>query len=249
MDNKHNIIISLIAGVGILLFALVLRGDGEATYKLVNGDEKTITVQGEAERLVAPDTASVTFSMTRKDTNLSQATESVNQRIAEMITALDEFGIDEKDIKTTNYNVYPEYTYARNSGVRSFDGYRVDQALELTIRDLDNVEGVMTKIAELQVDNVSGLRFYVDEDQEIQDELRAEAITHAKEKAKQLGRELGVNLATIVGFSENGGGYYPQPMYKAAYDEMAMEDSVSAVIPVGENMMTANVSVTFEIAN
>jgi len=150
-------------------------------------------------------------------------------------------------MKTTNYSVNPQYTYNRESGERVFDGYRVNQSLQLTIRDLDQVGPVMTAIAEFQVDNVSGLRFFIENDEDIREELRAEAITDAKAKARKLSNELGVNLDVIVGFNENNnGGYNPQPYARALYAEADFAVA-EASIPAGENKLQAQVSVTYKI--
>lgn len=234
-----------------LVAALGVFGGGMNREIVISNDtydQKTITVSGEAERFVAPDTARISFSMTRKNVNLSVATDSVNERIGEMVDALSEFGVKDKDMKTTNYNVYPEYNYVRNSGERTFDGYRVNQSIELKIRDLDQVSPILTKIASFEVDNVSGLSFYVEDDQDIRDELRKEAIDSAKAKAAELSRDLGVSLKTIVGFNEGGQGYYPQPVYAAAMDFEESSFAVrEATVPAGENAYNAQVSITFVI--
>lgn len=251
MNKEFNLnIFSLLSIVAVLLAALAYFDKGQSQDLVISdGNTKTITLSGESERFVTPDTASVSFSMTRKSLSTKEATDSVNERISTLLKALDDFGVKEEDIKTVNYSLYPEYTYARNSGERNFDGYRVTQSLEVKIRNLDNVSDILTKIGELQVDNLSGLNFFVDKDEEIQEELRAEAIEDAKKKAKELGKELGVSLNTIVGFSE-GGNYGYQPSYLRSF---AVEDSAfggdvqEASLPAGQNRMTANVSVTFEI--
>ena len=222
---------------------------GNQSLVISDGNTKTITLVGEAERFVSPDTASVNFSMTNKSKSTKDATDSVNERIDALLKALRSFGVEEKDIKTTNYNLYPEYTYPRNSG-RVFDGYRVTQSLEVKIRDLDSASDILTKVGELEVDNLSGLNFFVDNDDEILDKLRAEAIDDAKQKSRELGRELGVNLNKIVGFSEGSNFGYKQPTLVRSFaleEEAFFDTAVSANIPTGENKMTSSVSVTFEI--
>ena len=249
--KNNNTVLSYVA-LGTAAMALVLGvvvSAGDREMVLHQGDEqRTISVTGEAERLVAPDTAKITFSMTRKSTSLSEATDSVNTRIGEIVDALEEYGVEDKDIKTTNYSVYPEYDYARNTGARTFSGYRVTQSLELVMRDLDQVAAIMTAVAAFEVDNVSGLSFYVDDDEEIRDELRKEAIRDAKEQAHELARELGVSLDTIVGFSEqNGGEYYlmyNERMLMAS--DMAVEVQ-EATIPAGENTYNARVNISYKI--
>jgi len=248
--NKKTNVIAIGLAVTVLIAAAFISNRDITVNP--NAQEHTITVSAESERLVAPDTAKVSFSMTRKSTDLSQATESVNERIAQMVEALDEFGVEEKDIKTTSYSVQPEYNYVWDAVDRVFDGYRVRQTIELTIRDLDQVSPVLTQISEFEVDNVSGLSFYVDEDDEINEELREEAINKAKDKAQVLARDLGVKLDTIIRFNESGAGNPPYPVYEERmYGLGGAEDATvsNAVVPTGENKYVSRVSITYLIEN
>lgn len=246
MKNKDTLI--LVLAVAALVVAVIALSQPK---ELVVSDtqQAQITVSGESERFVAPDTASVSFTLTRKDTNLNRARESVDDRIKNILRSLKSDGIEEKDIKTTNFSVRPEYNYTQRRQV--FDGYRVNQTLELTIRDIDAASVVLGKIGALEVDNVSSLRFYVEDDEEIRDELREEAIDDAKDKARALARDLGVELVEIVDFSEGGGGkYFPEPHFRSLEFAESEDQALSspASIPTGENEYSANVSITYRIS-
>jgi len=90
--NTNSVIIAVV----VLVAVIVLFGDrgGEEKILLQNDYDNTISVTGEAERFVKPDTASVSFTMTRKSRVLSEATDSVNERIvstlskSRMVTAI-----------------------------------------------------------------------------------------------------------------------------------------------------------------
>jgi len=115
---------------------------------------------------------------------------------------------------------------------------------------LDNVGEILGKIGGLEVDNVSQLSFLVEDDEDILDDVRGDAIDDAQKKARSLARDLGVSLDKIVSFSENQNQYYPQPYYNRAYSEdFAQSDSVAASIPVGENKFQKTVSITYKISN
>ena len=77
-------------------------------------------------------------------------------------------------------------------------------------------------------------------------EARKEAIADAKAKAESLAASLGVRLVRIVGFSEGSSG----PIYYAKEVRLMTADSAEAPspeIPVGENKITSNISLTYEI--
>lgn len=243
-----SVIIAIIATAGLCFGLVATFGNSSSSQSVFLSDEtaRTIAVSGSAERFVQPDTASLSFTINQKSATIVQATNSVNTRIADLLGFLRSFGIDEKDMKTLSYNVNPEYVYEGESRNRRQDGYRVTQSVQIKIRDLDSVEAVLTRIGEIQIDNLSGPRFFVDDDQFIRAELRKEAIADAKEKAKVLGKDLGVDLRTIVGFQESG---LPVTYNYATTKSFGLAESadVAAEIPAGEDLLSANVSIVFEI--
>jgi len=248
MDAIKQFNLLLIVLVVIALASLFVATRDQEIVLSQSESRNTISITGEAERFVAPDTASMSFSMTRKSTNLSEATDSVNERISSLVSSLRSDGVRESDIKTTNYSVQPQYIY--NERERVFDGYRVTQSLEVKIRDLDSVSSVVSKIGELEVDNVSGLSFFVDNDEEIREELREEAIDDARAQASRLASDLGVSLSKIIGFSEGGAvKFISEPVFRTtAFAEEALFDaSVPVSIPTGEDRLNARVTITYEL--
>jgi uncharacterized protein YggE len=104
-------------------------------------------------------------------------------------------------------------------------------------------------LAENKADNINGPNMFVDKREEIEEDLRAEAIEDAKEKAEELAGELEVKLSKIVGFSESGSrNYSVRPMYKMAVmaDAAAPEIEAPEINP-GQEKITKTVSITFQI--
>ena len=50
--------------------------------------------------------------------------------------------MEDKDIKTTTYNIYPQYNYPRFDAPE-IKGYQVNQSLEVKIRDLDKASDIL----------------------------------------------------------------------------------------------------------
>jgi len=80
--------------------------------------------------------------------------------------------------------------------------------------------------------------------QKVKDNL-AIAIEAAKAKAEQLAKDLGIRLVRIVNFSE-GGNY---PIYgRAEFKALSADDAIPLPeIPVGENKIVSNVTITYEV--
>ncbi|XLQ20225.1 MAG: SIMPL domain-containing protein [Candidatus Moraniibacteriota bacterium] len=234
-----------IIGIFVMMAYLVFS-NREVTINNTADIDDTIAVDGSSETFVKPDTASVSFSITKKAPTTDAAMNSVNERMDALVTELTTIGIAEEDIKTTNYSVRPEYSY--NDGKQTFEGYRVTQSITVVIRDLDNVSDVLATVNSAGVDNVSQLTFYVDDADEINEQLREEAINDAKANAKQLAKDLGVTLNEIVGYSQYDYNNNIEPMYRAdmAYAE-ADNGIAKANVPTGQNQFESNVTVIYKI--
>ena len=97
------------------------------------------------------------------------------------------------------------------------------------------------------VSNLSGPNFTIDNQDSLQMQARKKAIDDAKTKAQSLARDLGVSLGKISSFSDSNGGY---PMMYAAKDSMSAgvaPTTAPAVIPKGQNTISSDVTITYEI--
>jgi uncharacterized protein len=241
--------------VGLIIVILIICGifDGGDEWKGNNQIVNTITVTGKGEVIVKPDIATVSFGVTAENMDVSKAQTESATKINDIIDFLKESDVDEKDIKTTNYNIYPRYNYVQptvyysySGGTQVLAGYVVSQTVEVKIRDISKAGEILSGVGKFGVTDVSGLNFTVDKQDDVRDQARDLAIQDAKEQAKVLAKALDVRLVTISSFSENGN----YPMYYEGAKVMGMGGSdaaVSARLPVGENTITSNVVITYEI--
>lgn len=250
MHGHHKYKKILVAILALVLIFVVIKACDNDYRKDIQKD--TIVVSGKGEIAVKPDIANVSFSVMEENMDVSKATDAVNTKIAKIIEGLKANGIDEKDIKTTGYNIYPRYDYLNSQiypygGKQVLAGYNVTQSIQIKIRDLANAGKIVTDLGNQGVTDMSGLNFTNDKYDDLVKEARDEAIAQAREEAKKLAKSLGVRLGKIVGYSE--GGNYPIYYDRAVYGmgETAMKSSAPAVLPAGENKITANVSITYEI--
>lgn len=216
----------------------------------------TITVSGTGDAIAVPDIASFSFSVTETAKTVSEAQDKATKKINATLKAVRDGGVEDKDIQTQSYYINPRYEY-QNQACTSYScppsksilvGYDVSQSIMVKVRDLTKAGALFTAIGALDVQNINGLTFAVDEPETIKAEARAEAITNAQAKAKLLAKQLGVSLVRIVSFSENDNNY-PRPIYGMGGADMvsAKVASVAPEIPVGEQKITSNVSITYEI--
>lgn len=249
------------AALGMLaIFLLVLTISSFKEYRFIGSGvtaTNTITVSGSDDVFAVPDTAtfSVTVLETAKDVKAAQtvATKKANDIIAYLKGA----DIAEKDIRTTDYSINPQYEWTNGTcssagycapGKQTLTGFQVTQTLTIKTKDTAKAGELLSGVGAKGASQVSGLSFTIEDEDALQAEAREKAIAKARAKADQLASSLGVSVVRVVGFNEDGGG---RPMYYAktmAMDSMAGAEAAPAPeIPVGQNKITSNVSVTYEI--
>ncbi len=260
-QKKKFIITGVAVGVVLVAFLFVKTLEEMKGYGLIGKDippQTTISVSGEGKTTVIPDIATVSFSVITEAAVISQAQENATKKMNAAIAAVRSFGVEEKDIKTTGYNISPRYEYSKISvpctewgcppGKQVLTGYQVSQNVSVKIRNIADAGKILSKLGETGVSDISGLTFSLDKEDAAKDDARGKAIADAKTKAEILAKQLGVNLVRIVNFSESGN--YPIYYAKAmAADGLGGSPQPAPVpeIPAGENTITSNVTITYEI--
>lgn len=217
----------------------------------------TISVSGSGEVVAIPDVGNFTFTVEAEGDTAEAAQETSATAMNDILAFLAEQGVEEKDVKTTNYNLMPKYRYeervcANNSycppGERVQDGFSVYQSVSVKVRDTKETGPLLTGVGERGATNISGITFTVDDDEALKTEARAKAIADAKAKAEVLAADLGVKLVRVMSYYEESG--YPKAYGYGGAMDMAVEESAMRVtpdIPTGENTTTSNVTLVFEI--
>lgn len=253
-DLQSNRSIRL-AGLAVLvllaLFLLVLTWD-KAFGRGINDPYNTITVEGTGRAAMVPDTARITFTVLETADTVADAQAAATAKTDAALAALEEHDIDERDIKTLSYNVSPRYQYPQPcyTGICApqnprIVGYDVSQTVEVRVRDTAKAGDVLAALGSLEVQNISGPQFVVDDEAGVKSEARADAIEEARAKARELSKQLGVRLGDVVSFSEN------IPYYGYGMGGMMLQaeakDMSAPTLPTGENETQVTVMITYEI--
>lgn len=258
-DVSAKLVINAVA-LFLIFFLGVKTVKDIKSYDYIGKDisaANTITVSGSGEIVAKADIASFSFSVTEESMNVSEAQSRVAKKANEAIRFLKENGVEEKDIKTTNYDIYPRYDYIKPieklgivtpvRGNRVLIGYEVSQGIEVKVRNIASTGIILSGVGSLGVNNISGLNFSIDEAEKLKKEARDLAIKDAKDNAKSLADSLGIKLLRIVNFSESG--YFPMYREKFNADNMSLGvgGGLSPEIPTGENKITSQVNIVYEI--
>ena len=253
------------AGTAVLamlaLFLLVLTISTLKQFHYIGSGvtaTNTISVDGKGDVFAVPDTATFSYSVTTMAKDVVTAQTKVNNDGNAILAYLKQQGVEDKNIQTTDYSVNPQYDYTNGvcsqggycpPGKQVLSGYQVSQTVTVKVKDTTKAGVLLSGIGAKGATNISGLSFTVENETALEAQARTKAIDDARTKADELAKELGVSIVRIVGFNENGGG---GPIYyaKAARMDSGMSNEAMAPSPeiaTGQNKITSNVSVTYEI--
>jgi uncharacterized protein YggE len=230
----------------LVLSALLSACNGGATTinQAAQPSVRIISVSGMGEVSLTPDIASIYLGVHTEDASASTAVSANNTQTQEVIQALQDFGIDAKDIRTTNFSIWPMQNYSPD-GQPLDTRYVVYNTVFVTVRDLDKLGELLDVVISAGVNTVNSITFDVADKKEALKQARADAVKNAQEQAKELAAAAGVNLGDVQSISYFDSVPYPVFDGKGGGGGGAAEAAVP--IQPGQLTLTVTVSMTYEI--
>ena len=232
------------------------------SYQMMNNSYNSISLSGHGEVSAVPDIANINFTIKKEAKTAKSAEAEVALIEKKVLDFLKSKNVAEKDIKTEYKSSYPKYEFRyeyaspldppdvrpRPPGKNVLIGYESSENISVKIRNIDDTGAIMEGLSATGVSDFSGPNFSIDKEDVLKAEARKKAIEDAKAKAKILAKDLGVRLGKIVSFYEGGDAGGPTFYSKSAMGgDAALESSAPAQVPKGENTVSADVTITYEI--
>ena len=245
--KKLNLVLMIIS---IALTATLTACDSRVASQLLAPPpiERTIHVNGSGSVSGDPDIATLHIGVSVQKDTVSEAREAAAKAMTDLIETLKANNIDEEDITTQNFSIYPQYDWTEKG--RVLVGYSVHNTVSATLRELDTLSDVIDDAAEAGGDYVivNSIQFSIDDPKPLQTQARSLAVKDAEAKAQTLADASGVTLGKPITITENT--YYVNPPVPYDLAEAASDDGASRtstpIIP-GELTITVNVSLIYEI--
>lgn len=226
----------------MLLSTPVLAQDATAGATEPPIIERRIDVSGSGQVELVPDQAELIFGVSLVDKNAQKAMKDATTRVNAIMSALEEAGIDEKDMKTTELSITPRENY--ESGKRM--GYQVDSGLTVIIRDLDILPALLDSLSEAGMNELRNLSFSSSQNKAAQNEALELAVQDAKARADLMAAAAGVSVGAPVNMSSNVSAVpleRPELMLARAADAAGAEMKIAE----GSMQVQADVSITYEL--
>jgi hypothetical protein len=199
-----------------------------------------IRVSGEATLSVPPDMARMRAGVTATGKTANDAAKASGQAMAQVLAAIKDAGIGEKDVQTSRYSIQP--VYGDNQARQKITGFIASNSVTITVRKLEDIGGLMDKLVTAGANTVGGIEFVVTNASKLMDSVRADALKDAKRKAQIYADTAGMKLGGVLSLSESVNTPMPMMAMRAA------APSQDTPVAIGESTLHVSVNAVFELA-
>ncbi len=236
----------LALGLGLTLVLAVVGLAACGTTTVNTGyQQEGIWVNGQGKVTVVPDIATLQLGIEAQAVTVAEAQAQASQAMDQVMTALTDNGVAEKDIQTQYFNITKITRWDDKNQQEVVIGYRVTNIVTAKIRTIDNAGAIIDAVAEAGGDltRIDSISFSVDDPTAYYGQAREKAMADAKAKAEQMAKLGGVTLGKPTYISESS--YYPVPTPIRLADQGI--PSVETPISPGETDITISVQVAYAI--
>lgn len=237
--------LGLVLGVvGIIVVAAVLLITLGARPSTTTGQMEGLSVNADATVYASPDIARVNVGIVKTAKTVSEVEKALSDASTTIQQAIIDAGVKEADIKTVDYSIYPEQTYV-NGSVSRITGYSGRHSMEVTIRELDKTDTVLSSVTAAGANEVGQLTFTLENPDDKLAEARKEAMKKAKDKAKQIAKDGDFTLGRLISVNEYSN--TPSPMYDYTKGSGMGGAEVTPSTESGSLAMQVNVTLVYKI--
>jgi hypothetical protein len=154
-----------------------------------------ITTAGKAVVRAAPDRAFVTVTTETRAREPGLAQRQSASAMSSVQAKLKSVGVPADGIRTVHYDLQPEYDYV--NGRQTLRGYVARNAVEVRIDDLTEVGAMIDAAVGAGASAVTGVRFALDKQEELEREALTQAVANARARASAAAAAAGVSIERI----------------------------------------------------
>ena len=215
---------------------------------IFNQQNTGIWVTGEGKVSAVPDVAVLSLGVEVQSSSVAEAQSYAATTMTAVVNELDNFGVAEKDIKTSQFSIAPVRRWSEKDGREILIGYRVTNTVTARVRNIDDTGAIIDAAARAGGDYIviNSISFTVDEPSAYYEEARELAMADAKAKAEQLADLGKVKLGRPTYISESGA-YVPVVREFYAEAAMSVPAAPSTPISAGETEIRLSVQVVYSI--
>jgi uncharacterized protein YggE len=156
MNKKTGLLISAL----VLLMGLAACAPAAQVSSNAQGASPQMAVIGSGIVYVVPDIAYINVGVRSQGDTVAEAMATNNTQAQAIKETLVGQGVDEMDIQTTSFNVYPQSDYDYQ-GVVTRTYFSVENNVYVTVRALDKLGAILDAVAASGANTIYGINFDV----------------------------------------------------------------------------------------
>ena len=232
--------------------------------------ETGVKVSGQGQAAGQPDLAILRMGVESFAGSVGEARSEAATAMNEVLSALREEGIEDRDIQTRHFNVSPRYTSRdvticledkttpSSSGIPAecfpqreqvITGYEVSNGLTVRARNLESVDTIIDRAIAAGGDLIRfrGVSFAIEDTSALEEQARTAAVADMQGKAEQLASDTGVQLGSLIFIQESSHSrpWIVEEAASRAYDTL-LSRAASSILP-GQQTLTVTVQGVFAI--
>lgn len=193
----------------------------------------SISTSAVGETTVVPDRAMVSVAVESQGQTAAAAGAENARLQTKVIDAVKAAGVAAAQIRTSGYNVFPEYTQPTGAKGPRISGYRAHNTVQVEVRNLESVGKVIDAVLAAGATNLGGLSLFASNTDAARREALQKAVAKARADAEVAAAAAGGSLGALVELTTEPFGT-PQPIMVRAMAESRM----AAATPVEAGEMT-----------
>lgn len=209
-------------------------------------DKRTVSVNGQGTVTLTPDMATISVGVQTQGAEAEEAVAENNAKAEAITAALKEFGIEDKDIKTTNFSVYPRQRYNDDGEIVDVT-YIVQNTVMVTVRDLEILGEVLDASVAAGANNIYGVSFDIADRESAYAQAIEAAVANARTRADALAAAADAKLGEALKIDTfiGGGGVFVEMETRGL--DMAMAEESAVPVSPGEMEIHVDVTVIYEL--
>lgn len=226
----------------VVALALVLS----STVTHASENKRTLSLTASGTVKAAPDMVSISTGATSEGQTARDALSKNTSAMTQVVDALKAAGIEPKDIQTTNFSVSPIYERKKQNEAAFITGYRVNNSVNITVRDIKKLGDVLDKTVEAGANTIDSIQFGIVDSEKMKDEARKLAMQNAIDNAKLYAEAAGVELGPVIKITETGS-QIPRPLQARTASAPMMAEAAPVPLEGGTMSIEAKVQVIWEL--
>jgi len=197
----------------------------------VDKDETLLRLSASGEAEAVPDEAFIELGVNSYAAAASEAQEANSKRIVEIVKALADLGVVDKDTQTRNLSLQ-KVEYGPNKG-----RYQASNVLSVRMRDAPRAGEAVARATEAGANVLSGPALRIADPEKANRGAYIAAFRAARTRAEAYAEAAGMTVARVLTIRDGGqfgsqfGGGYPQPMDAVAVEQAMAPSPVAAAPP------------------